>query len=283
MLARSSSYSEQLENYLAEIKKIPLLTPEDERKLAYKIREGDSRALNELVNGNYRFVVSMAKNYTHSNYSNRSERMLELIQEGNIALIRAAETFNPDLGLRFISYAVWWIRKCMFHYMGHQGQDLKIPERKLAVYFKLKKIADKLYQDIKKEPNDKELLEAFSGNHTYLDFYRTIVQTSNAVSYDSILNEIESRPSEEKDSLSETNKSELSREINHVLSKLREKERTSVELYFGFNGQEKMSYEKIGKVVKLSREGARRTLQRALGKLKRDPEALVLKTYLFED
>lgn len=280
MIKRANYRDEEiLADYLAEIRKIPLLTPEGERALAYKIREGDRKALEALVLANLRFVVSMAKRYVKM-----GGPIMDLINEGNLALIRAAESFNPDLGLRFISYAVWWIRKYIFHYLSRSENAVAVPERKAHVMFKLSRVRENLYRSLKREPRMAELARELNlpeakvaqfvrilENHVSLDNLSYECQTRNlSGGTDPALTELEE----------ETTRRTLRREIRRCLARLKEKERQAVELYFGFAGQEKVSYEKIGRQISLSREGARRTVQRALQKLSQDPEMEILKAYV---
>lgn len=280
MLKRSRFRDEEiLSDYLSEIRKIPLLTPEGERKLAYKIREGDRKALEDLVLANLRFVVSMAKRYIKA-----GGPIMDMINEGNLALIRAAETFNPDLGLRFISYAVWWIRKYIFHFLSRTESPVAIPERKAHVVFKLNRIREALYRTLKREPKLTELAKEVNLPEAKVAQFIRVMESH--VSLDSLAYECRMKDSELpsdpglSDLEEQSTRRSLSSEVVRCLARLKDKERSAIELYFGFNGQEKVSYEKIGRQIHLSREGARRTVQRAIQKLAKDPEIRLLRPYL---
>lgn len=280
MLKRARFRDEEiLSDYLTEIRKIPLLTPESERKLAYKIREGDRKALEALVLANLRFVVSMAKRYVKA-----GGPIMDMINEGNLALIRAAETFNPDLGLRFISYAVWWIRKYIFHFLSRTESPVAIPERKAHVVFKLNRIRESLYRTLKREPRLHELAKEVNLPESKVAQFIRVME--NHVSLDNLAYEFKMRDDAVPGQLAiseledRSTRNSLASEVFRCLSRLKDKERSAIELYFGFNGQEKVSYEKIGRKINLSREGARRTVQRAIQKLARDPEIRLLKPYL---
>ncbi len=283
MLVKRARFRDEeiLSDYLTEIRKIPLLTPESEKELAYKIRAGDRKALENLVLANLRFVVSMAKRYMKA-----GGPIMDMINEGNLALIRAAETFNPDLGLRFISYAVWWIRKYIFHFLSRSESPVAIPERKAQVVFKLNRIRENLYRSLKREPKLKELAREvnlpeekvaqfirISESHISLDnlaYEARLSQTPLAGQGHEAIHDLEEQSSQKS----------LAGQLSNCMSRLKDKERSAVELYFGFNGQDKVSYEKIGKKINLSREGARRTVQRAILKLSRDPDVRSLRCYL---
>jgi RNA polymerase primary sigma factor len=273
---------EILSDYLTEIRRIPLLTPENERKLAYRIREGDRKALEDLVLANLRFVVSMAKRYIKA-----GGPILDMINEGNLALIRAAETFNPDLGLRFISYAVWWIRKYIFHFLSRSESPVAIPERKAHVVFKLNRIRESLYRTLKREPKMSELAKEVNLPEAKVAQFVRVME--NHVSLDSLAYEFRFTDGQSdgeqalNDLETQSTRVALSSEVLRCLNRLKEKERSAVELYFGFNGQDKVSYEKIGRQINLSREGARRTVQRAIQKLSRDPEIKHLRPYLEQE
>ncbi len=273
---------EILSDYLTEIRRIPLLTPESERKLAYRIREGDRKALEDLVLANLRFVVSMAKRYIKA-----GGPIMDMINEGNLALIRAAETFNPDLGLRFISYAVWWIRKYIFHFLSRSESPVAIPERKAHVVFKLNRIRESLYRTLKREPKMSELAKEVNLPEAKVAQFVRVME--NHVSLDSLAYEFRFKDGQNdgeqalNDLETQSTRVALSSEVLRCLNRLKEKERSAVELYFGFNGQDKVSYEKIGRQINLSREGARRTVQRAIQKLSRDPEIKQLRPYLEQE
>jgi RNA polymerase primary sigma factor len=273
---------EILSDYLTEIRRIPLLTPENERKLAYRIREGDRKALEDLVLANLRFVVSMAKRYIKA-----GGPIMDMINEGNLALIRAAETFNPDLGLRFISYAVWWIRKYIFHFLSRSESPVAIPERKAHVVFKLNRIRESLYRTLKREPKMSELAKEVNLPEAKVAQFVRVME--NHVSLDSLAYEFRFTDGQSdgeqalNDLETQSTRVALSSEVLRCLNRLKEKERSAVELYFGFNGQDKVSYEKIGRQINLSREGARRTVQRAIQKLSRDPEIKHLRPYLEQE
>jgi RNA polymerase primary sigma factor len=270
-----------LEKYLQDISKIPLIGPEEEVVLAQRIREGDEKALERLTQANLRFVVSVAKQYQHQGLS-----LSDLINEGNVGLIKAARRFDETKGFKFISYAVWWIRQCILQAIVENSRIVRIPTSKGSSYNKVNDKVIELMQEYEREPTDDELAEALDLSprevenmirsnirHVSLDAPVGNSDDNDATMLDLMVPEGATQPDIQLMSQS------LRDEVAEGLSHLGPRERDVISAYFGLNGQTVMSLDEIGEYFGLSRERVRQVRDRALHRL-RTRSAEGLKSYL---
>lgn len=259
---------EVLNAYIQEIRHWPLLTPEQELECARRIRLGDEDAFQHLVRSNLRFVVNMVKRYRRAGVS-----LLDLINEGNVGLCRAARRYNPDMGLRFLSYAVWWIRSSLAMFLARQGGLISIPVKKVSLVYQLESIHQQLFARLHRTPTPEELAAELEVSVS------EVAQISQAlrgfVSLDRFLNM--------EDSLQNGNGSQgmqpverhltlltMKEHLSTCLGRLKERERKSLEMYFGLNGARATeTFAELGERLEISREGARLLFHRAIEKLKK--------------
>lgn len=270
--------SQAVEKYLQEISKIPLLTPEDETKLAERIRMGDERALERLTTGNLRFVVSVAKQYQHQGLS-----LSDLINEGNLGLIKAARRFDETKGFKFISFAVWWIRQSILQALAEQGRLVRLPQNKIGGYNKAHKAQMAFEQEFEREPSAEELSKMVNMKES--DINHLFQAHQRYTSLDTPLRELEEgtygdflRGTEETDENS--TKESLSREIARILKTLTPREAEIITAYFGLNSQEEPSIEEIGRKYNLTKERIRQIKERAIRRLQKGRYSNLLKSYL---
>lgn len=267
-----------LNAYISEIRQWPLLTPEQELECAHRIRRGDEEAFQLLVRSNLRFVVNMVKRYRRAGVG-----LLDLINEGNVGLCRAARRYNPDMGLRFLSYAVWWIRSSLSGLLARQGGLISIPVKKVSLVYQLESIHSQLFAKLHRTPTHEELAAELEVS------VNEVAQLSGAmrgfVSLDRFLNmedQLQHKESVSGQNLQPIEKHltllSLKEHLSHCLARLKERERKSLELYFGLNGaRSSETFSELGDRLEISREGARLLFHRAIEKLKRivreeDPE-----------
>ncbi|HQK36082.1 MAG: sigma-70 family RNA polymerase sigma factor [Bacteroidales bacterium] len=271
--------SASLEKYLLEIGKEELLTVEEEVELARRIRSGDRAALERLVRANLRFVVSVAKQYQHQGLS-----LPDLINEGNLGLIKAAEKFDETKGFKFISYAVWWIRQSILQAIAEQSRIVRLPLNKIGTINKINKVFNALEQEFQRPPTPKEVAERvelpeekvastlrLQGRHLSVD------APFGEEEDGSLLDVMENKESPVADD--ELIKESLRKEISRTLSVLSEKERSVIERYFGI-GHKEMSLEEIGAEIGLSRERTRQIKEKAIRRLQRTSKNKLLRSYL---
>ncbi|MBN2425335.1 MAG: sigma-70 family RNA polymerase sigma factor [Calditrichaceae bacterium] len=274
------SKNQSLENYLREIGEVQLLTPEEEIELAQRIKENDQRALKKLVSANLRFVVSVAKSY--QNYGLSLE---DLINEGNLGLMKAAYRFDETRGFKFISYAVWWIKQSILQAIAEQSRLVRLPLNRVGTLTKIGKVYSMLEQEYEREPTPEEIatvLEVDSG-----DITDTIKMATRSVSMDSPLQKnsdsrlidiIQNQQDPEPDS--EVMGESLKEEVNHILSTLTAREAKILKLYFGLDGEKPPTLEEIGVKFKLTRERVRQIKEKALRRLRHSSRSKVLRYYL---
>jgi RNA polymerase primary sigma factor len=269
-----------IDKYLHEISKEELLTPEQEVELARRIRKNDQQALEKLVRANLRFVVSVAKKYQYRGLS-----LLDLINEGNLGLIKAAQRFDETKGFKFISYAVWWIRQSIIQALAEQGRTVRLPLNKVNAITKIYRTFSEIEQKYEREPTQEELSQAL---HWSPETIKQCWQNSNKpVSMDAPLNE------EDEYSFSDTVKSEdnppdddlvtesLSQEIESTLSTLlTDKEASILRSFYGLGNKSPVSMQEIADSHKLSKERTRQIKQQAINKLKGNKHCRKLKAYL---
>ena len=271
-----------LDKYLLEIGKVNLITAEEEVELARKIREGDQNALEKLTKANLRFVVSVSKQYQNQGLS-----LPDLINEGNLGLIKAAMRFDETRGFKFISYAVWWIRQSILQAMAEQARIVRLPLNKIGAINKINRTFASLEQTYEREPtiqeianeleiNEEEVKESFkiNGRHVSMDAPLTAGEDDGGNMYDLMYNDDISSP--EKGLLNDS----LRKEIDRALKTLTTREADVVRYYFGLSGQYAMTLEEIGEKFDLTRERVRQIKEKAIRRLKHTSRSRILKTYL---
>ena len=273
--------SQSLEKYLQEIGKVDLLTPEEEVDLAKRIKQGDQIALEKLTKANLRFVVSVAKQYQNQGLS-----LSDLINEGNLGLIKAAQRFDETRGFKFISYAVWWIRQSILQALAEQSRIVRLPLNKVGSLNKINKAFSELEQEYEREPSPDEL--ALLLEITTEEVETTLGVAARHVSMDapfvegednSLLDVLENSTTPGTDTALEYNES-LSREIERSLSTLTDRQSDVIRLYFGINVEHPMSLEDIGDKFGLTRERVRQIKDKAINKLRSASKSKLLKHYL---
>lgn len=273
--------SQSLEKYLQEIGKVDLITPEEEVQLAIRIKQGDQRALEKLTKANLRFVVSVAKQYQNQGLS-----LSDLINEGNLGLIKAAQRFDETRGFKFISYAVWWIRQSILQALAEQSRIVRLPLNKVGLSNKISKAYSQLEQEFEREPSTEELAELLDIGIEEVE--TTLGVAARHVSVDapfvdsednSLLDILENPNSEAADANLYHNES-LRCEIDRSLSTLTDRQRDVIKLYFGIGVSNPMSLEDIGERFSLTRERVRQIKDKAITKLRTASRCQLLKTYL---
>ncbi len=269
-----------LDKYLQEIGKVDLITADEEVELAQRIKTGDQRALEELTKANLRFVVSVAKQY-----QNQGLTLPDLINEGNLGLIKAAKRFDETRGFKFISYAVWWIRQSILQALAEQSRIVRLPLNKIGSINKINKMYAFLEQENERPPSPEEIAKKLdmtvndvkesmknSGRHVSMD--APLIQGEDSNLYD-VLNSGES-PNPDKTLLHES----LRIEISRALETLTPREADVVRLYFGLGEHQPMTLEEIGETFDLTRERVRQIKEKAIRRLKHTSRSKILMTYL---
>jgi RNA polymerase primary sigma factor len=270
-----------LDMYLQDIGRVELITADEEVVLAQKIKQGDQLALDKLVKANLRFVVSVSKQY-----QNQGMSLPDLINEGNLGLIKAAQRFDETRGFKFISYAVWWIRQSILQSLAEQSRIVRLPLNKIGAINKINKTVSKLEQDLEREPSWDELSEQLDmlpqdiqdtlrNNHRHLSMDAPLSLTEDGgTMYDLLENDEAIKP--DKQLMGES----LQQEISRALSTLTEREADVVKLFFGLNGTHPHSLEEIGEKFDLTRERVRQIKEKAVRRLKHGSRSRLLKAYL---
>lgn len=271
--------SASLDKYLQEIGKEDLITVEEEVELTQRIRKGDQRALEKLTRANLRFVVSVAKQYQNQGLS-----LPDLINEGNLGLIKAAEKFDETRGFKFISYAVWWIRQSILQALAEQSRIVRLPLNQVGSLNKINKAFSRFEQEHERRPSPEELAETLdlpaekvadtlrvSGRHISVD--APFVEGEDNSLLDVLVND--DSPVADKTLINES----LSTEVERALATLTERERDIIRLFFGINCQE-MTLEEIGEKFGLTRERVRQIKEKAIRRLRHSSRSKLLKTYL---
>ncbi len=273
--------SQSLDKYLQEIGKVELLTPDDEVELARRIKEGDQLALEKLTKANLRFVVSVAKQYQNQGLS-----LGDLINEGNLGLIKAARRFDETRGFKFISYAVWWIRQSILQALAEQSRIVRLPLNRVGALNKIGKAFSKLEQQFEREPSPQEISEILegmsetevqdtlkiSGRHISMD--APLVQGEENRLLDVLENEEEPNP--DSGLINES----LSKEVERALSTLTQREAEVIRLYFGIGVEHSLTLEEIGEKFDLTRERVRQIKEKAIRRLRHTSRSKGLKAYL---
>ena len=269
-----------LDKYLHEIGKVDLITAEEEVELARRIKQGDNVALEKLTRANLRFVVSVSKQYQNQGLS-----LPDLINEGNLGLIKAAQRFDETRGFKFISYAVWWIRQSIMQALAEQSRIVRLPLNKIGSINKIKKAAARLEQVHEREAHVSEIAEELemteqaikdsirnSGRHVSMD--APLLQDEDNNMYDVIKSEDSETP--ETHLLYES----LQKEIDRIVSTLPEREASIIRRFYGLGGITPMTLEEISEELELTRERVRQIKEKAIKRLKNTSRSKILKSYL---
>ena len=269
-----------LDKYLQEIGKVDLITADEEVELAQLIKAGDQRALEKLTKANLRFVVSVAKQY-----QNQGLTLPDLINEGNLGLIKAAKRFDETRGFKFISYAVWWIRQSILQALAEQSRIVRLPLNKIGSINKINKMYAFLEQENERPPSAveiaknldrtvKDVIESMKNSGSHVSMDAPLIEGEDSNLYD-VLNTGES-PNPDKSLLHES----LKVEIERALETLTPREADVVQLYFGLGDAHPMTLEEIGETFDLTRERVRQIKEKAIRRLKHTSRSKILKTYL---
>jgi len=269
-----------LDKYLQEIGKENLITAEDEVQLARRIKAGDKEALEQLTKANLRFVVSVAKQYQNQGLS-----LPDLINEGNVGLIKAASRFDETRGFKFISYAVWWIRQSILQALAEQSRIVRLPLNQVGSLNKIKKVTSKLEQEYERPPSPTEIANEMEVSVQKIDSAMRI--TTRYVSVDApLLSDEDTKmidimipvdaPSTDEDLMRES----LGKEIQRSLATLSEKERDVINLYYGIGLNHGFTLEEIGAKFDLTRERVRQIKEKAIRRLRHTSRSRLLKAYL---
>lgn len=273
--------SQSLEKYLQEIGKVELISPEEEVRLARKIKQGDQYALDKLTKANLRFVVSVAKQYQNQGLS-----LPDLINEGNLGLIKAAQRFDETRGFKFISYAVWWIRQSILQALAEQSRIVRLPLNKVGLTNKIQKAFSQLEQEFEREPSPEELAElleleteevsatlGIAARHVSMD-------TPLSEGEDSTLVDVLVNPNAEMANQNIEHKESLKQEIERSMRMLTERQKEVICYFFGIGVDHPMSLEDIGEKFNLTRERVRQIKDKAITKLRTNSRSKELRGYL---
>jgi RNA polymerase primary sigma factor len=269
-----------LDKYLQEIGKVDLISPEEEVILARRIKSGDSDALSKLVKANLRFVVSVAKQY-----QNQGMSLPDLINEGNLGLMKAAQRFDETRGFKFISYAVWWIRQAILQSLAEQARIVRLPVNKIGSINRINRAFSRLEQEYEREPSSQEIADMLemasdevkdslktNGRTVSMDAPISSEEDNNM--YD-VLQSVDT-PSPDKNLINES----LAYEIERALSTLSPRESKVLKLYFGINMKHPFTLEEIGEELALTRERVRQIKEKAIKRIQYTTRCRILKSYL---
>lgn len=272
--------SASLDRYLQEIGRVELLSPDEEIDLAVRIKNGDQIALEKLTKANLRFVVSVAKQYQNQGLS-----LGDLINEGNLGLIKAAKRFDETRGFKFISYAVWWIRQSILQALAEQSRIVRLPLNRVGALNKIGKAFSNLEQEFEREPNAEEIAEQL--DMTQSDVAETLKIAGRHLSVDApfaqgednrLLDVLANEHQPSPDSSLEVESLKI--EIERALSTLSEREAEVIRLYFGLNREHSLTLEEIGERFSLTRERVRQIKEKAIRRLRHASRSKALKSYL---
>ena len=272
--------SKSLEKYFQEISKLEMITAEEEVELAKRIREGDEEALNKLVNANLRFVVSAAKQY-----QGRGLRLSDLINEGNLGLVKAAKRFDETRGFKFISYAVWWIRQSILQAISQQSRMIRMPQNKIQTMGKIYKVYSRLEQQYQRPPSSQEIANELDMS---VDKVKSTMKSSaRHLSMDAPLKDGESsnlyNVTKSRDAINPDKKvmqESMIADIERALDTLPEREKHVVRMYYGIGERNSLSLHEIGSMFDLTRERVRQIKEKGLRMLREKSRSKTLKAYL---
>jgi len=279
---RRSRSEQSLEKYLQEIAEVPLLSADEEIELAKKIRKGDPKALEKLTKANLRFVVSVAKQY-----QNQGLTLGDLINEGNLGLIKAATRFDETRGFKFISYAVWWIRQSILQALAEQSRVVRLPLNRVGALNRIGKALSELEQEYEREPSEEEIAQQLE--MTPLEVSDTLKMSGKHVSLDAPFNQDEESrlldvlenddlPAPDDTLLDES----LKVEVERALATLNKREAEVVKLYFGLGREHPLTLEEIGELFNLTRERVRQIKEKAIARLRHASRSKTLRPFLGE-
>jgi len=271
-----------LDKYLSEIGRVELISADEEVELAKKIKQGDQAALEKLTKANLRFVVSVSKQY-----QNQGLTLPDLINEGNLGLIKAAQRFDETRGFKFISYAVWWIRQSILQALAEQSRIVRLPLNKIGTINKINKTFSKLEQEFEREPTAGEISDLLemteqdvkesmrtTGRHVSMDAPLSTSDDGSGNLYDLMISD--DSPSPEHELINDS----LRREIERALMTLTMREAEVLRCFFGLDGKAAMTLEEIGEKFDLTRERVRQIKEKGIRRLKHTSRSKILKTYL---
>jgi len=274
------SHEDSLDRYLREINSIPLLAPHEEVDLARRIRRGDHCALEKLTQANLRFVVSVAKQYQNQGLS-----LADVINEGNLGLMKAATRFDESRGFKFISYAVWWIRQSILQALAEQSRIVRIPLNRIGIICKIERALSELSQSLEREPTEQELAQELQLSSAEIE--DLLQNAGKHISLDTPLDEDEESklidilhspdlPEPDANLLHES----LDTDLQQSLATLEPREAQVIRLYFGLGVERPLTLEEIGVKIKLTRERVRQIKEKALRRLRHSTRSLYLRKYL---
>jgi len=280
-LAKSYNGNRSLDLYLHEINKTPLLKREEEQELARRIRKDDQEALDKLVKANLRFVVSIAKQYANQGLS-----LEDLINDGNVGLIKAAHRFDEKRGFKFISYAVWWIRQAMLQSLAEHSRIVRLPLNRAGTLYRIGKASRQLDQELGRSPSAMEIAKRLqisedevkdtmhiANTHVSLDDPYSNDQDDNAL-VDYLMDENAQMPDDE------TFEHSLSDDMEKALDTLADREKRILSMYFGLSGEDPLTLEEIGQKLGLTRERIRQIKEKAISRLRHSSRAKYLQGYI---
>lgn len=273
--------SQSLEKYLQEIGKVELISPEEEVKLAMLIKQGDQRALDKLTKANLRFVVSVAKQYQNQGLS-----LPDLINEGNLGLIKAAQRFDETRGFKFISYAVWWIRQSILQALAEQSRIVRLPLNKVGLTNRIQKAYSQLEQEYEREPSPEELAEVLELDTDEISASLGIgarhvsMDTPLSEGEEGTLMDVMENPNAERTENNIEHVESLKTEIGRSLTALTERQKDVICYFFGIGMDHPMSLEDIGERFNLTRERVRQIKDKAITKLRTTSRSGMLRPYL---
>jgi len=276
----NSREDQSIERYLEEINKVPLLKPEEEIDLAKRIKKNSKLALKKLVEANLRFVVSVAKDY-----QNQGLPLSDLINEGNLGLMKAAERFDETRGFKFISYAVWWIRQSILQAIAEHSRIVRLPLNRVGMLNKIGKKYNELEQEYEREPSTEEIAveleikdydvsDALRISKRHLSLDAPLQEDEKSVLMDTVPDKVNPLPDQT------LMKESLGVDIDNVLNSLTEREAKIIKLYFGIGMERSLTLEEIGEEFRLTRERVRQIKEKAINRLRHKSRSKALRAYL---
>jgi RNA polymerase primary sigma factor len=272
--------TQSLDKYLQEIGKIDLITADEEVRLAQRIKEGDQAALDKMVKANLRFVVSVAKQYQNQGLS-----LGDLINEGNVGLVKAAMRFDETRGFKFISYAVWWIRQCIMQALAEQSRVVRLPLNRVGTLNKLNRTFSSLEQKFQRDPSPEEIAEVMEIAPE--EIFETVQMGNRQVSINApfrmgedgdLLDVLENETEESPDTT--LIHSSMRKDVQRSISSLTQREADVILRHFGLNGHRPMSLDEIGEQLNITRERVRQIKEKSLRRLRQTSRSSILKHYL---
>jgi len=268
-----------LDQYLRDVSRHELITPEREKELGARAQEGDEDAVQELARANLRFVISVAKKY-----QNRGVSLTDLIQEGNVGLVTAARKFDPDQGVKFISYAVWWIRQAILASLANHGRAVRVPLNRASDLARIFREKERLKQELRRDPSAEELSEATDLTPELVESLQTL--NAAEIRLDAPIGDSEDSQLVERFITEEATEPEvevegrlLSESISEALSTLEARDAKVLRLYFGLEGEREHTLEEIGNMLGVTRERIRQLRDRALRRLREGDKGIALESF----